>query len=91
MNVKIGTEAAKLLFWGYINGIFVAVRYQIVFFCLGCSSQPSTKYFSPHRTLFHFLCPHRPASKAGSRAGSPVSWRVSLVIPASFPNRGGSQ
>ncbi len=23
--------------------------------CLGCSSQPSTKYYSPHRTLFHFI------------------------------------
>jgi len=39
----------------------------------GCSSRPSTKYFFPGRTLFIFLCPHRPASWAGSRAGSPVS------------------
>ncbi len=36
-------------------------------------SRPSTKYFLPQRTLFKFLCPHRPASWAGSRAGSPVS------------------
>ncbi len=27
----------------------------------------------PHRTLFQFLCHHRPASWAGSRGGSPVS------------------
>jgi hypothetical protein len=44
----------------------------------GCSSQPSTKYYYPHRTLFHFISPRRPATWAGSRAGSPVS--VSLVI-----------
>jgi hypothetical protein len=27
----------------------------------------------------NFLCPHRPASRAGSRAGSPISKYVSLV------------
>ncbi len=27
----------------------------------------------PHPTLFQFICPHHPASWAGSRAGSPVS------------------
>jgi hypothetical protein len=29
--------------------------------------------FSSHCTLFHFFSPHRPATWAGSRAGSPVS------------------
>ncbi len=41
--------------------------------CLGCSSRSSTKYFFLHRTLFHFMCPYRPATWAGSRAGSPFS------------------
>jgi hypothetical protein len=41
--------------------------------CLECSSQPSTKYYFPHRTLFHIISPHRPATWTGSRAGSPVS------------------
>jgi hypothetical protein len=36
--------------------------------CLGCSSRPSTIYLFPHRTLFHFICPHRPENWAGSRA-----------------------
>ncbi len=32
---------------------------QEILSCLGCSSRPSTKYYFPHRTLFHFFCPHR--------------------------------
>jgi hypothetical protein len=40
--------------------------------CLGCAYQPSTKKKFPNRTLFHFMCvPIRPATWAGSRAGSP--------------------
>jgi hypothetical protein len=30
--------------------------------CLGCSSQPLTKCYFPHRTLFHFISSHRPAT-----------------------------
>ena len=33
-----------------------------------------------HTTLFQFLCPHRPASWAGSRAGPPISQCVSLKL-----------
>ncbi len=33
---------------------------------------PVQNIFSP-LTLFQFLCPDRPASRAGSRAGSPIS------------------
>jgi hypothetical protein len=34
---------------------------------------PSTKYYFLYRTLFHLISFHRPATWAGSRAGSPVS------------------
>jgi hypothetical protein len=40
--------------------------------CLGCSIRPSSKYVFPHCPLFQFICPHRPASWAGSRAGSSI-------------------
>ncbi len=51
-----------------------ACRYKRFLFCLGCPSRPCTKYFFPQQTLFQFLYPHRPASWAGNRAGSPVSY-----------------
>jgi hypothetical protein len=40
------------------------------------------KYYSPPRTLFHFTCPHRPATWAGRRAGSPVSVSLRSTIIA---------
>jgi hypothetical protein len=46
--------------------------YKIFLSCLGYSSQPSTKYFFPRRTIFHFIIPHSPATWVGSRAGSPA-------------------
>jgi hypothetical protein len=39
---------------------------------VGPPPPPNTKYFFPFRTLFQFISPHRPASWAGGRAGSPV-------------------
>ncbi len=54
-------------------------RYKRLLSCLGCP------VFFPHRTLFQFICPHRPANWAGSRAGPPVSEYVS---PAHTVQRG---
>ncbi len=45
-----------------VGSLGLSCRYHRFLFCLGCSSQPSMKYFSLRWTLFHFLCPHRPAS-----------------------------
>jgi hypothetical protein len=49
--------------------------------CLVCPSQPSTKYYFPRRTFFHFISPYRPATWTGSRAGSPVSESLSATTP----------
>jgi hypothetical protein len=57
----------------------LSCRYKSFLSCLGCSSRHSTKYFFPHRSLFQIICPHRPACWASSRAGSPVSYYMSLV------------
>jgi hypothetical protein len=49
-------------------------RYSTVDFCsaLAALVSPVKIYYVPHRTLFHFIGPHRPATWAGRRAGSPV-------------------
>ncbi len=60
-----------MFFLGWFRGHVGPVQW--IFVLLGSSSQPSTKYYFPHRTLFHFISSHRPATWAGSRAGSPVS------------------
>jgi hypothetical protein len=62
-----------------VVSLCLSCQYKRFLIRLGCSSPPSTKYFYPHRTLFPFLRPHRPASWAGSRAGSPVFVSVSVV------------
>jgi hypothetical protein len=48
-------------------------------FALAALVGPVQKIF-PRLALFQLLCPHRPASSAGSRAGSPFSYYVSPVI-----------
>jgi hypothetical protein len=60
------------------NGHVVLV--QEIFVWLFYSSRPSTKYFS---SLYIISIPltHRPASWAGSRAGSPVSGDSALKVP----------
>ncbi len=63
-----------------VGSLVLSCRYKRFLFNLGSSSRHSSKYFFPHHTLFPFLCPHRPASWAGSRAGLPVSQYLSLVL-----------
>jgi hypothetical protein len=38
---------------GPFLGLVVPVQYIFVLPCLGCSSRPNTKYYFPHRTVFH--------------------------------------
>ncbi len=68
------------------NGWFVGlvVLVQKTFILPGCPGQPITKYFFPHRALFQFMCPHRPETWAGSRAGPPVSECVSPGKPYTY-------
>jgi hypothetical protein len=56
-----------------LGSLGLSEQYKRFFVCLGCSSQPCTKYLFPQCTLFQFLFPHRQASWAGSHAWSPVS------------------
>ncbi len=42
--------------------------------------QYNTKYFFLTEHFFKFMCSHRPASWAGSHAGSPVSWYVPSTV-----------
>jgi hypothetical protein len=67
-------------------------RYKRFLSSLGCSSQPSTKYYFHRRTLFHFISPYCLGTWAGRRAGSPIS--VSLVrirIWNAIPDPGASK
>ncbi len=61
----------KRSFLGWFVGLFVLVQKILVLPWL--PSRPNKKYLFPHRTLFQFICPHRPARWAGRRAGSTVS------------------
>ncbi len=45
-----------------------------------CPASAALVGHEQYRTLFHFICPHRPEGWAVSRAGSLVSYYVSLRI-----------
>jgi hypothetical protein len=54
---------------GVLHWLGSLCRYNTFLSCLGCS-RPSTIYYFPHHTLFHFLSPHCPATWGGNRAAS---------------------
>jgi hypothetical protein len=77
---QMGTQRVQM------KGVFPLVgllgsscRYKRLLSCLGCPG------FFPHRTLFQFICPHRPAIWTGSRGGPPV---FEYVPPAHPVQRG---
>jgi hypothetical protein len=61
-----------------VGSLGLSCRYKRFLSCLVALVGPY-----PHRTLFQLICPHRPASWAGSHAGSPISY-VSLVLSNCF-------
>ncbi len=68
------------LFSGWCVGLVVQVQYIYVLSCLLSSAQYKKIFSSPH-TLPTLLVPtpRRPATWAGSRAGSPVSVSLSVI------------
>ncbi len=59
-------DSACIDFWGS------SCQYKRFLSCLGCCSQPSTKTVWHTAHYLTFICPHRPASWAGSHAALPV-------------------
>jgi len=68
-EVNGDTKRTNQTGFSLVGSLALACRYKRFLFSLAALVGP----VQIHRTLFQFLCPHRPASKAGSRAGSPVS------------------
>jgi hypothetical protein len=66
---------------GWLGSSF---RYKRLYPALASVVSPEQTIYFPHRTLFQFMCPHRPAAWAGSRAVPPVSECVSPVLSFSF-------
>jgi hypothetical protein len=69
---QMGTQRVQM------KGVFPLVgllgsscRYKRLLSCLGCPG------LFPHRTLYQLICPHRPATWAGTRAGPPFYEYVS--------------
>jgi hypothetical protein len=73
IEVNGGSKSKKEWGLSVVGSLGLSFRFKRLLSCLGCSGQPSKKYFFPHSTPFPFMCPHRPATWAGSRAGPPVS------------------
>ncbi len=65
-------------FW--VGSWGLSCRYKRFLFYLGCSIVGPVQNVFPHHTLFLFLCPHRSASWASSRAGSLVSYTSLHVL-----------
>ncbi len=59
-------------FLGWFVGLVVLLQKTFILPWLLWSAQYKNSFF-PRRRLFQFMCPHRPATWAGSRAGPPVS------------------
>ncbi len=58
---QMGTQRVQMT--GALPWLVCSPRtYTRLLSCLGCSGQTGTKYFFPLRTLFQFICPHRPAT-----------------------------
>ncbi len=71
--MQMGTEIVQMKGdLGWFIGLFMPVQ-DIFVLPWQLQSAQNKKNFFPHRTLFQFICPHRPVSWADSRAGSPVS------------------
>jgi hypothetical protein len=50
----------------FVGSLGSSCRYKKFLSCLVRSSPPCTKYFFPHRTLFHFFCPHNELTRGAT-------------------------
>jgi hypothetical protein len=80
----MGTRRVQMngiLTW-LVGSLGLSCRYKRFFFCLGCSSRPSTKYFFTIVHFFNFFVPN--AQQAGQAA---VRGRLSLSVCLRYWNR----
>jgi hypothetical protein len=54
-----------------VGSLGLSCRYKRFLFCLGCSSQPSTKYFFLHCILLQPLCPRKQQAAQSAVLGRP--------------------
>jgi len=72
VNVDSKKQMIGILPWLVLDS---SCWYKRFLSCLGCSSQPSTKYYFPHRRLFHFINPPSP-----SNLGRQACWFACLCV-----------